>query len=91
MESTPSERTALLNELDREQRKYTSDKKESDPPHYFRLVKELTLLGYFSSEIGCTKALRYVESPGKYDGDLSYKKGDRAFFNPSRRLGLTQS
>ncbi|HEV7991808.1 MAG TPA: gluconate 2-dehydrogenase subunit 3 family protein [Gemmatimonadaceae bacterium] len=90
MESTPAERTALLNELDREQRKYTAEKDGSDRPHYFRLMKELTLLGYFSSETGCTKALRYVESPGSYDGNLAYRKGDRAFYNPSRRLGVTQ-
>ena len=86
MESTPAERTALLNELDVEQRKHLREKSRTDAPHYFRLMKELTLVGYFTSEIGCTKALRYVESPGSYDGNLPYKKGDRAFYNPSRRL-----
>jgi hypothetical protein len=86
MESTPVERTALLNDLDREQRTHSREKSRTDPPHYFRLMKELTLVGYFTSEIGCTKALRYVESPGSYDGNLPYKKGDRAFYNPSRRL-----
>ena len=91
VESTPAERTALLNELDREQRKHTREKSDDEAPHYFRLMKELALIGYFSSEIGCTRALRYVESPGSYDGNLPYKKGDRAFFNPSRRLGVTQS
>jgi hypothetical protein len=91
MESTPSERTALLNDLDREQRKYAQEKSRSDPPHYFRLMKELTLVGYFTSEIGCTKALRYVETPGSYDGNLPYKKGDRAFFNPARRISISQA
>lgn len=86
IESTPSERTALLNELDREQRKHSQEKLRTDPPHYFRLMKELTLLGFFSSEIGCTKALRYVESPGSYNGNVPYKKGDRAWYNPSRRI-----
>jgi hypothetical protein len=52
----------------------------SDPPsHYFRMMKELALLGYFTSEIGCTKALRYVESPGRFDPCVPYKKGDRAW------------
>ena len=87
--STPAERTALLNDLDREQRKYLREKPRTDAPHYFRLMKELTLVGYFTSEIGCTKALRYVESPGSYDGNLSYRKGDRAFYNPSRRLAYS--
>lgn len=87
MDSTPADRTALLNELDAEQRAHTPKRSAGEPVHYFRLMKELTLIGYFSSEIGCTKALRYVESPGSYDGNLPYKTGDRAWYNPSRRIG----
>ena len=35
--------------------------------HYFRLMKELALLGYFTSEIGYRQAqMRYVETPGRY-------------------------
>jgi hypothetical protein len=49
------------------------------PVHYFRLMKELTLLGYFTSEIGATKALRYIAVPGHYDGNVTYKKGDKAW------------
>lgn len=49
------------------------------PNHYFRMIKELTLLGYFTSEIGATKALRYIAVPGHYDGNLPYKKGDKAW------------
>jgi hypothetical protein len=88
MDSTPAERTALLNDLEREQRAHARDRAPADGPHYFRLMKELTLIGFFTSEIGCTKALRYVEAPGRFDGDLPYKKGDRAFYNPSRRIPL---
>jgi hypothetical protein len=54
--------------------------KEPDiPNHYFRMMKELTLLGYFTSEVGATKALRYIETPGRYDGCMPYKKGDKAW------------
>jgi len=49
------------------------------PGHYFRMIKELTLLGYFTSETGATKALRYIAVPGHYDGNLPYKKGDKAW------------
>jgi hypothetical protein len=49
------------------------------PKHYFRMIKELTLLGYFTSEIGATKALRYIAVPGRYDGCIPYKKGDKAW------------
>src|SRR5690242_9429896 len=56
-----------------------ADKRRADPNYYYAMMKQLTLLGYFTSEIGCTKARRYVETPGHYDGDLPYKKGDKAF------------
>jgi glucoside 3-dehydrogenase (cytochrome c) hitch-hiker subunit len=49
------------------------------PPHYFRMMKELAMLGYFTSEIGCTKAQRYAETPGKYDPCVPYKPGDKAW------------
>ncbi|MGZ3755978.1 MAG: gluconate 2-dehydrogenase subunit 3 family protein [Mucilaginibacter sp.] len=74
-----TERTALLTELDHEQKAYTVTKKPEDPNHYFRMMKELTLLGYFTSEIGCTQALRYLPVPGRFDGNMPYKKGDKAW------------
>lgn len=79
LDSTPEQRTALLNDLDKEQKEYAKTKKKEDPEHYFKMMKELTLLGYFTSEIGATKALRYIETPGRYDGNVPYKKGDKAW------------
>jgi Gluconate 2-dehydrogenase subunit 3 len=79
MKATPEERLALLIELDKEQKEFQKTKKKEDPTHYFRMMKELTLTGFFTSEAGATKALRYDAVPGKYDGCLPYKKGDRAF------------
>jgi len=52
---------------------------EQLPNHFFHMLKQLTLTGFFTSEVGMTKALRYVKIPGKYDGNYPYKKGDRAF------------
>src|SRR5438067_12799207 len=49
------------------------------PPHYFRMMKELALLGYFTSEIGYTKAMRYQETPGRFDPCAPYTKGDPAW------------
>jgi hypothetical protein len=79
MEATPQQRTQLLTDLDNEQKAYNKTKKPEEPNHYFRMMKELTLLGFFTSEPGATKALRYIETPGKYDGNLPYKKGDKAW------------
>ncbi|HEU4629734.1 MAG TPA: gluconate 2-dehydrogenase subunit 3 family protein [Gemmatimonadaceae bacterium] len=49
------------------------------PAHYFRMMKELALLGYFTSEIGCKQAQRYVESPGRFDPCVPYTPGERAW------------
>jgi hypothetical protein len=49
------------------------------PPHYFRMMKELALLGYFTSEIGCKQAQRYEETPGKWEPCTEYKPGELAW------------
>lgn len=79
MDIKPDQRLAILRKLDDEQKAYTKNKKEQDSPHYFRLMKELTLLGYFTSEIGSTQARRYIETPGKWEACVPYKKGDKAW------------
>ena len=72
-------RTDFLTALDAEQKQYTKTKTLEQPNHYFYMMKQLTLLGYFTSETGATKALRYLPVPGRYDGNVPYKKGDRAW------------
>jgi hypothetical protein len=79
LESNAAQRTALLTALDAEQKNYGKTKTLEAPNHYFRMIKELTMLGYFTSEVGSTKALRYLPVPGKYEGCVPYKKGDRAW------------
>jgi len=79
MEADAKQRTELLTALDAEQKAYTKTKKPEDPNHYFRMMKELTLLGFFTSKPGATQALRYIAVPGKYDGNFPYKKGDKAW------------
>ncbi len=79
MESTPEQRHTLLVALDKEASDYQKSKKKEDPNHYFRMIKELTLWGFFTSEPGATQALRYVAVPGKYEGCIPYKKGDKAW------------
>jgi hypothetical protein len=79
LEADTNQRHDLLVALDKEQKDYMDKKKPEDPTHYFRMMKELTLWGYFTSEIGATKALRYVAIPGHYEGCVPYKKGDKAW------------
>lgn len=51
----------------------------ASPKHYYTMMKQLTLFGFFSSETGMTETLRHVPVPGKYDGALPYVKGDKAW------------
>lgn len=76
MTATPAQRLARLEELDREQKAYMGTRAEGAPPHFFRQMKELSLLGYFTSEIGCSQAMRYRETPGRYDPCVPYTPGE---------------
>ena len=79
MALSPDQRLELVTALDVEQHEYMRGKADDEPVHYFRMMKELTLLGYFTSEIGTTQARRYVETPGRYDPCTRYKPGDKAW------------
>jgi hypothetical protein len=81
LEATAAQRLALLEQLDREQKAYMDarDGSADAPAHFFRMMKELTLLGYFTSEIGCTQAMRYEETPGRFDPCLPYTPGETAW------------
>ncbi len=59
------------------------------PAHYFRMMKELALLGYFTSEVGCTQALRYVETPGRFDPCIPYTPGEPAWADARLKLPET--
>ncbi len=66
------QREKFLREIDAEAQR-DGDK------HYFELVRELSLRAYFSSEIGVTKALRYVMVPGKWVGCVPLEPGQPAW------------
>ena len=76
--ATPAERLSLLKRLDEEQHEYSAGGGD-ERPHYFRMMKELALLGYFTSEIGCKQAMRFAETPGRYEPCIPYAPGDRAW------------
>ena len=48
-------------------------------PSFFLIARDLTILGYYSSEIGCTQAREYLPVPGRYDGSADYKPGQKAW------------
>jgi hypothetical protein len=92
MQASAAQRLSLVEALDREQHAVMEDRApkrrvrapgaaldSDEPAHYFRMMKELTLLGYFTSEIGCTRAMRYIESPGRFDPNVPLAPGDKSW------------
>lgn len=79
MDSDAKQRHELLVSLDKEAKAHQAAKKPEEPKHYFTMMKELTLTGFFTSEVGATKALRYVAVPGKFEGSVPYTKGEKAW------------
>ncbi len=55
----------------------TNFKRKTMPDHYYTMMKQLTILGYFTSKEGREGATNYQPVPGKYQGDVDYKKGDK--------------
>ncbi len=92
MQASAAQRLSLVEALDREQHAVMEDRApkrrvrapaaaagSDEPAHYFRMMKELTLLGYFTSEIGYTRAMRYIESPGRFDPNAPHSPGDKSW------------
>lgn len=92
LQATPTQRLALLEVLDREQKTAMEERvtirtrfppaaapPPDEPAHYFRMMKELALLGFFTSETGYTKVMRYVESPGRFEPDVPLAPGEKSW------------
>lgn len=79
MRVNADQKKEFINLVNREELDYNKNKKKGDPKHYFRMLRELTLLGFFTSEPGATKVLRYVSVPGKYEPCIPYTKGEKAW------------
>ncbi|MDF1851763.1 MAG: gluconate 2-dehydrogenase subunit 3 family protein [Verrucomicrobiales bacterium] len=48
---------------------------------YFKQIKQLSQVGYFTSEIGVTQNLQYMPIPGRFEGDVPYEKGQGVIMN----------
>lgn len=49
---------------------------------FFNQARQLTVVGYFTSEIGATEALEYLPVPGKFEGDIPLEPGQKAWAIP---------
>lgn len=73
MSLSNDEKNQLMNEL--RQEAINNQRK----PSFFIIARDLSLLGYFTSEIGCTIAREYLPIPGRYDGNADYQPGQKAW------------
>lgn len=73
LKASPEQQVFLL------QNEATGEDHSNQPTRFFRLIKELTLFGYFTSEAGATKALAYNPVPGKFQGCVPLKKDQKAW------------
>ena len=73
---TADARHAILAALDAE-----AYAPQAGAPHapFFRVMKELTLLGYYTSEVGATRELRHLPVPGHFSGCVPFATIGRAW------------
>ncbi len=69
------ERIKLVEEL--RQSAIQDKKKKNDLGRFFKVARDLTILGYLTSEIGVTQLCAYIPVPGRYDGCTDFKPGQK--------------
>ncbi|HUK89230.1 MAG TPA: gluconate 2-dehydrogenase subunit 3 family protein, partial [Blastocatellia bacterium] len=73
IELSKKEQLGLLSGLEKE----SWEKHEPTDESFIRMLKNLTLLGYFSSQPGATQAAEYERSPGPFEGCIDMKPGQK--------------
>ena len=79
VELDAEQQRALVAELDDETFGPDAPAPDRDAPSFFRMMKELVIIGYYTSEVGATEELRTNIAPGYYDGDVPYEEVGRAW------------
>lgn len=59
--------------------RYDAEAARQPLSHFFTLMKQATLIGFFTSQTGATKTLRYDPVPGDYRGCVPLKEIGRAW------------
>ena len=64
---TPSDRTEIVREI------------AVQDSAFFKRLRELTVTGYFTSEVGATQALEFLPIPGRFEGDVPMQPDQQAW------------
>jgi gluconate 2-dehydrogenase gamma chain len=73
------QKASLLDQMNRDA---LSDNKDNSQPRngpFILMIKEATLLGFFTSMSGATQTLQYLPVPGNFNGCLSLSRVGRAW------------
>lgn len=79
VDCSEEEQREFVAELDEETFGLGTDEADRDNPSFFRSLKELVIVGYYTSEVGASQELRTNAVPGYYDGDVPYEEIGRAW------------
>jgi hypothetical protein len=69
LNGSAKERAVIMAQMDNEEGEKT----------FFQEFKELTLVGYFTSQIGAEEELRYEQYPGPYQGCVPFEDVGRTW------------
>ena len=78
LDCTAEQQRSLLTEMDEAAFGPNAEFDPQNPP-FFRMMKELTLIGYYTSEVGATQELKTNIIPGRYDGCVPFDEIGRAW------------
>jgi hypothetical protein len=79
VECSSEQQLGLVGELDDETFGADAPEPDAETPSFFRMLKELVIVGYYTSEVGATQELKTNAVPGYYDGDVPYEEIGRAW------------
>ena len=74
-----SETKDIKPEIERPGNPMAVKEKPKSAPQFFAIIRDLTILGFSTSEVGATQAFEFVEIPGRYDGNMPLKPGQRVW------------
>ncbi|RRB07237.1 gluconate 2-dehydrogenase subunit 3 family protein [Larkinella rosea] len=66
-ELDPTQQTEIVRQLTQREKQF------------FQNIRELTIVGFFTSELGATKVAEYLPIPGRFQGDIPLKPGQKVW------------
>ena len=75
----PERRLALLGDIDTRAFARGNDTPLPEDLALWKYLKALIVVGYYTSKIGGSQELRFANIPFRFDPDVPYERGDRAY------------